>query len=72
MSKWYASHRLGKAENADYRSVLNVLAGTALQVTLRLTIAAPMLDIGTEWTPSRRLPKSSALSAFSQRRILDR
>jgi hypothetical protein len=24
-----------------------------MQMPLRLTIATPMLDIGTEWTPSR-------------------
>jgi hypothetical protein len=30
-----------------------------------------MLDIRREWTPNRRLPKSSALSASSQRRTSD-
>ena len=37
----------------------------------RLTNATIMSDIGTEWTPSRLLPKSSALSASWRCRILD-
>jgi hypothetical protein len=43
-----------------------------MQVPLGLTIATLMLDIEREWTPSRSLPKSSALSASSQCRMPDR
>jgi hypothetical protein len=39
---------------------------------LGLIIATLRLDIGTEWTPSRLLPKSNALSASSRCRTLDR
>jgi len=42
------------------------------QIPLGLTIATFMLDIGTEWTPNRLLPKSNALSASSRCRTLDR
>ena len=42
------------------------------QMPLALSIATLMLDIGTEWTPSRLLPKSNAWSASSRCRTFDR
>jgi hypothetical protein len=42
------------------------------EVPFRLTIAPPMLDIETEWTPSKLLPKLRALSASSRCRTLVR
>jgi hypothetical protein len=36
------------------------------RIPLGLTIATLMLDIGTEWTASRPLPKSSRLCASSR------
>jgi hypothetical protein len=43
-----------------------------VRMPLRLTIATTMVDIHTEWTPSRLLTKSSGLSASSQSGTLDR
>jgi hypothetical protein len=60
--------------NADSRWVQDAVAATTCRYCrygFRLTIATFMLDIRREWTPNRRLPKSSALSASSQRRTSD-
>jgi hypothetical protein len=61
-----------KGGTMTFQKLASINGFVRLHWALRLTIATPMLDIETEWTPSIPLPKLSALSASSQCRTPDR